>query len=135
MAGSEKSGFSNSRPLLIENAYFILTPSPGIPKEKVDAYTAFAESLHSIPLVLDYQTHDQVTGTISHLPHIIAASLVNFVRDADTADELMKHLASKTSHESPLPPLPCGSTSARKTKTIFHGSLKTISGRYHRQRN
>lgn len=94
MAGSEKSGFSNSRPLLIENAYFILTPSPGIPKEKVDSYTAFAKSLHSIPLVLDYQTHDQVTGTISHLPHIIAASLVNFVRDADTADELMKHLAA-----------------------------------------
>ena len=94
MAGSEKSGLSNSRPLLIENAYFILTPSPGIPKEKVDAYTVFTESLHAIPLVLDYQTHDQVTGTISHLPHIIAASLVNFVRDTDTADELMKHLAA-----------------------------------------
>lgn len=94
MAGSEKSGFANSKPLLIENAYFILTPSARIPKEKIDAYTAFAESLHAIPLVLDYQIHDQVTGTISHLPHIIAASLVNFVKASDTADELMKHLAA-----------------------------------------
>lgn len=94
MAGSEKSGFANSRPMLIENAYFILTPSAGIPQAKIDAYTAFAESLHSIPLVLDYQIHDQATGTISHLPQIIAASLVNFVRDTDTADELMKHLAA-----------------------------------------
>ena len=60
----------------------------------MEAYKAFAESLHSIPLVLDYQIHDQVTGTISHLPHIIAASLVNFVKDTDTPDELMKHLAA-----------------------------------------
>ncbi len=94
MAGSEKSGFSNSRPILIENAYFILTPSEYVAKEKVDAYSAFAESLHAIPIVLDYRTHDRVTGTISHLPHIIAASLVNFVRDTDTDDELMKHLAA-----------------------------------------
>ncbi|MDE6939238.1 MAG: prephenate dehydrogenase/arogenate dehydrogenase family protein, partial [Lachnospiraceae bacterium] len=41
-----------------------------------------------------YQEHDYVTGTISHLPHIIASSLVNFVRDTDTKDELMKNLAA-----------------------------------------
>jgi len=94
MAGSEKSGFANSKPLIIENAYFILTPSAKITKEKVDTYAAFVESLRSLPLVLDYRIHDKVTGTISHLPHIIAASLVNFVRDTDTSDELMKNLAA-----------------------------------------
>lgn len=94
MAGSEKSGFANSRPLLIENAYFLLTPCPKTPESKISAYTAFVESLRAIPLVLDFKLHDKVTGTISHLPHIIAASLVNFVREEDTADELMKHLAA-----------------------------------------
>lgn len=94
MAGSEKSGFANSKPLLIENAYFILTPSPEVSKEKTQSYSEFVEALHSIPVVLDYQIHDQITGTISHLPHIIAASLVNFVRDTDTPDELMKNLAA-----------------------------------------
>lgn len=94
MAGSEKSGYANSKELLIENAYFILTPSKTAAREKIDAYVAFAESLHSIPVVLDYKEHDYVTGTISHLPHIIAASLVNFVRDTDTKDELMKNLAA-----------------------------------------
>lgn len=94
MSGSEKSGFANSKPLLIENAYFILTPSATVAKEKVDSYAAFAESLHSIPIVLDYKEHDCVTGTISHLPHIIASSLVNFVRDTDTENELMKNLAA-----------------------------------------
>ena len=94
MAGSEKSGFANSKPLLIENAYFILTPSPEVSKEKIQSYSEFVEALHSIPVVLDYQIHDQITGTISHLPHIIAASLVNFVRNTDTPDELMKNLAA-----------------------------------------
>lgn len=94
MAGSEKSGFANSKALLIENAYFILTPSASVSEEQVTSYHDFVESLHAIPLVLDYKEHDYVTGTISHLPHIIAASLVNFVKDTDTENELMKHLAA-----------------------------------------
>lgn len=94
MAGSEKSGFANSKPILIENAYFVLTPSAKVAKKKIDAYASFVESLRALPIVLDYHEHDIVTGTISHLPHIIAASLVNFVRDTDTKDELMKTLAA-----------------------------------------
>lgn len=94
MAGSEKSGFSNSKPVLIENAYFILTPSSKVSQEKVDAYSGFIESLKALPVILDYKQHDMITGTISHLPHIIASTLVNFVKDTDTEDELMKQLAA-----------------------------------------
>ena len=36
MAGSEKSGYANSKAMLIENAYYVLTPSPGIPQEKIN---------------------------------------------------------------------------------------------------
>ena len=94
MAGSEKSGFVNSKPVLIENAYYILTPSAKVLKEKVEAYRNFVEALKALPIILDYEEHDYVTGTISHLPHIIASSLVNFVYDTDTKDELMKSLAA-----------------------------------------
>lgn len=94
MAGSEKSGFANSKAMLIENAYFILTPSHEVNKEKVDRYQEFVSSLKSLPVVLDYEEHDHITGTISHLPHIIAASLVNFVKDTDSKEEYMKHLAA-----------------------------------------
>lgn len=94
MAGSEKSGFVNSKPILIENAYYILTPSAKVSEEKVTEYKQFVESLKALPVILDYKQHDFVTGTISHLPHIIAASLVNFVRDTDTKEELMKTLAA-----------------------------------------
>lgn len=94
MAGSEKSGFANSRAHLIENAYYILTPSRKVSQNKIDAYREFAASLKAIPVILDYEEHDCITGTISHLPHIIAATLVNYVKDHDTKDELMKALAA-----------------------------------------
>lgn len=94
MAGSEKSGFVNAKPHLIENAYYILTPSAKVSREKVNTYRDFVASLKALPVILDYQEHDYVTGTISHLPHILAASLVNFVKNHDTQDELMKMLAA-----------------------------------------
>lgn len=94
MAGSEKSGFVNSKAMLIENAYYIITPTTKVTKEKVDAYTAFVESLKALPVVLDYEEHDYITGAISHLPHIIASALVNFVKNKDDKQELMKHLAA-----------------------------------------
>ena len=94
MAGSEKTGFGNSKAMLIENAYYILTPAKEAPKEKVDRYEEFVKNLRAIPLILDYAQHDYVTGAISHLPHIIASSLVNFIKDNDTSTELMKNLAA-----------------------------------------
>ena len=94
MAGSEKSGFANSKAHLIENAYYILTPTQKVSEEKTAAYRNLIASLKAIPITLDYQEHDHITGTISHLPHIIASTLVNYVRDTDTKDELMKALAA-----------------------------------------
>lgn len=94
MAGSEKSGFSNSKAHLIENAYYILTPSRTVSQDKIQAYTEFVSALRALPVLLDYNEHDCITGTISHLPHIIASTLVNFVRDSDTSEEHMKSLAA-----------------------------------------
>lgn len=94
MAGSEKSGFASSRAHLIENAYYVLTPSAKVSQEKIDAYRELVTTLKAIPVILDYREHDRITGTISHLPHLIAATLVNYVKDHDTEDELMKALAA-----------------------------------------
>lgn len=94
MAGSEKSGFVNAKAHLIENAYYILTPAEKVPAAKTEAYKNFAASLKALPVILDYEEHDYITGTISHLPHIIAAGLVNFVKEHDGTDERMKQLAA-----------------------------------------
>lgn len=94
MAGSEKTGFTNSKRLLIENAYYILTPCPEVPTETVNQMEAYVASLKAIPMVLPYAYHDYVTATISHLPHLIASALVNLVHDLDSPEETMKKVAA-----------------------------------------
>lgn len=94
MTGSERSGYASSKPTLLENAYYILTPTSCTDPEKLSRYSEFVSVLKGLPIVLEYRQHDYITGAISHLPHIIASSLVNFVHAKDTDDELMKRLAA-----------------------------------------
>lgn len=94
MAGSERTGFANSKASLLENAYYILTPTPSVPAEKLDAYRGLVTAMGAIPLVLDYRKHDYVTAAISHLPHVIAAALVNLIRDSDSEEGIMKMVAA-----------------------------------------
>ena len=51
-------------------------------------------SLGAIPLVLTYEEHDYITAAVSHLPHIIASTLVNAVQKMDTPEENMKLIAA-----------------------------------------
>lgn len=94
MAGSEKTGFLHSSDRLIENAYYILTPTDSVPDSYIKAYRELVSSLGAIPLLLDYLEHDYVTAAVSHLPHIIAASLVNLVKASDTREGIMKLIAA-----------------------------------------
>lgn len=94
MAGSERVGFINSKAVLLQNAYYILTPTSTVPAEKLEAYRELVTKLGAIPLVLTCQQHDYVTAAVSHLPHVISASLVNLVKDSDNAEGLMKMIAA-----------------------------------------
>ena len=81
MAGSEKTGFSNANPVLLENAYYILTPTETVSKEAIDAYSSLVKKMGAIPIQLTCQQHDYVTAAISHVPHLVAAALANLVHD------------------------------------------------------
>lgn len=94
MAGSERTGYINSKALLLENAYYVLTPTKEVPSEKLEAYRNLVSSLGAIPLVLDCARHDFITAAVSHLPHVIAASLVNLIKQSDSEDGLMKMIAA-----------------------------------------
>lgn len=101
MAGSEKTGYGNSTDHLLENAYYIVTPPEGVPhsgpqelSRNAKRIVAVAEIIGAIPLVLDYREHDKVVAAISHLPHLVASSLVNLIRDNDTPEGTMKQVAA-----------------------------------------
>ena len=101
MAGSEKTGYENSSDHLLENTYYIVTPPrdcrPDLPltqqPENVRRIVAVAQALGAIPLILDYREHDKIVAAISHLPHLIASSLVCLVKDNDSSG-VMKQVAA-----------------------------------------
>lgn len=94
MCGSEKSGYVNATPYLFENAYYILTPTDKTSTALLEEFQNFIQSLGAIPLILDYETHDHATAAISHLPHILAFTLVNLVKELDNPQETMKTIAA-----------------------------------------
>lgn len=94
MTGSEKSGLDNATDHLFENAYYIITPTDETLPERLDKFRALTVSLKAIPLILDPEEHDFITAAISHLPHVIASSLVNTVHDLDGEEEHMKTIAA-----------------------------------------
>lgn len=94
MAGSERTGYRNSKALLLENAYYILTPTNFVSSDKINAYQNLVKSMNAIPLVLSHEGHDYATAAISHLPHIIASALVNLVKDSDSKEGIMKTIAA-----------------------------------------
>lgn len=94
MTGSEKTGITNADPSILVNAYYIITPTSVTPTEDIEAFEQFVTALGSIPLILDYNAHDHATASISHLPHIIAYSLVNLVKELDDENETMKRIAA-----------------------------------------
>ena len=94
MCGSEKTGFSNATEYLLENAYYIITPTAKTAPAQLEDFHALVKSLGSVPMILDYEKHDFATAAISHLPHIIASSLVNLVSDLDDEQETMRTIAA-----------------------------------------
>lgn len=94
MAGSEKTGYNNASPLLLENAYYILTPTPEVSPDRVNELKSMLSEIGALPLVIDYQKHDYITAAVSHVPHIIASALVNLVKKSDDKEGLMKTIAA-----------------------------------------
>ncbi len=94
MAGSERTGYLNSKAMLLENAYYILTPTLEMSQEKIDLYQELVTQMGAIPLILDYETHDYITAAVSHVPHVLSALLVHLIHDHDSNDNLMRMIAA-----------------------------------------
>ncbi len=94
MAGSEKTGYANSSAELLKNSYYLLTPTPHTSEAKLQLLLSLLKCTGSKCVIVDPEKHDDITAAISHVPHIIAATLVNMVRENDTPESFMKAFAA-----------------------------------------
>lgn len=94
MVGSERSGYDAANDRLIENAYYFVTPSTTVNQDKIMDYRTFLEDLGAIPIVYSPEHHDEITAYISHIPHVIASTLVNLVASKEDENGMLKQLAA-----------------------------------------
>ena len=90
MAGAEVSGYRASDSLLLENAYYLLTPGKNFSSEDTEKMKTFLSSIGSIPFVMSPEEHDLSVACVSHLPHLIAASLVKLLKEEDRNGSMKK---------------------------------------------
>jgi prephenate dehydrogenase len=79
MAGAEKMGVLNARADLFEEAICVLTPTPRTALAAVKAVEGLWRAVGAKPLRLPPRLHDDLVSRSSHLPHVVAAELANYV--------------------------------------------------------
>ena len=94
MCGTEHAGYDYSTAYMLENAYYVLTPTETVAPEQTEEMRDFIASIGALPIVLNDREHDHIVGSVSHLPHVISATLVNLVKDTDDANETMRTIAA-----------------------------------------
>jgi cyclohexadieny/prephenate dehydrogenase len=79
MAGSEKIGAASARADLFQNAICLVTPGVGSSSEAVAKIEEFWKNLGGVTIRMTPETHDDLVSRSSHLPHVVAAELANYV--------------------------------------------------------
>jgi prephenate dehydrogenase len=76
MAGKEKSGPSFADADLYRGKFVFISPFDNPPKKLVGEAVRFWKKIGAVPVLTDALTHDRVVALTSHLPHILAAALM-----------------------------------------------------------
>jgi cyclohexadieny/prephenate dehydrogenase len=95
VAGTEKSGPEAGFASLFAGRWCILTPPDGAPTAAVQQLTAFWQRLGAEVEIMDARHHDMVLAITSHLPHLIAYTIVGTADDLQevTQSEVIKYSA------------------------------------------
>lgn len=96
IAGTEHSGPEAGFAELFQNRWCILTPPPDTCPDAVQKVRTLWETVGSRVDVMDAQHHDRVLAITSHLPHLIAYTIVGTADDLqdDLKQEVIKYSAS-----------------------------------------
>ena len=96
IAGTEHSGPAAGFAELFQGRWCILTPLAGTDPHAVDKVTTLWRTMGSMIEIMDPHHHDKVLAITSHLPHLIAYTIVGTASDleGDLQQEVIKFSAS-----------------------------------------
>jgi cyclohexadieny/prephenate dehydrogenase len=95
VAGTERSGPEAGFATLFAGRWCILTPGPDVAEAAVERVAAFWQRLGAEVERMEAEHHDRVLAVTSHLPHLIAYTIVGTASDLEevTATEVIKYSA------------------------------------------
>jgi len=94
MAGSHKKGIQAAKTHLFENAIYVLSPMKECSETSVNALKGILKNTKSKFVVLNPEEHDEMTGVVSHFPHLIASSLVHQAKKWEETHSFLPKLAA-----------------------------------------
>jgi prephenate dehydrogenase len=94
MAGSEQAGLHGADPDLFEGAVWVLTPTAATDLEAFNRLKVVVMTLGADVLVLSAADHDRLVAVVSHVPHLVAATLMNAATDGAEQDGALLRLAA-----------------------------------------
>ncbi|WEK48307.1 MAG: prephenate/arogenate dehydrogenase family protein [Candidatus Andeanibacterium colombiense] len=95
VAGTENSGPDAGFAQLFQQRWCIVTPPEGADPAQVSRLVSFWEALGAMVDTMDPQHHDLVLAVTSHIPHLIAYTIVGTASDLEdvTRSEVIKYSA------------------------------------------
>lgn len=94
MCGKETSGLTVAEPTLYRDRVFVLSPLERTAPEAVDLAKELVVSVGAKPVLLDPERHDRLVAAISHLPYLLAVTLVRAAESLGQDDPLIWKLAA-----------------------------------------
>ncbi len=94
MAGSEQEGMDGADPSIFDGATWVLTPITDTDAEAYALVRSVVTSLGADVLALAPDRHDELVATVSHVPHLAAATLMALAADGETEQGPMLRLAA-----------------------------------------
>jgi prephenate dehydrogenase len=94
MAGSELEGVDGSRADLFEGATWVLTPVAGTHDDAFAAVRAVVSSLGASVVAIPPDRHDSLVATVSHVPHLTAATMMRLADERSEEHRAVLRLAA-----------------------------------------
>ncbi|MCT4609477.1 MAG: prephenate/arogenate dehydrogenase family protein [Pelagimonas sp.] len=81
MAGTEHSGPEAGFATLFDNRWCLIVPNKGTSEEPVQRQVTYWQALGAMTEIMEADHHDMVCAVVSHIPHLIAYTMVGVADD------------------------------------------------------